>query len=300
MTAFPKTLFWTNPFIFLFLAPPTSPISSSPRALDASFSRRIWSAHIVKFLLILGITTYLVTTGTIFYILIWFFLSACIRPPSLANAIVHIFYSVYHHQCVSYIDDFGGVEASHPDALVAFQDLENLFNNLGLESSPAKDCPPSTRMVFLGLIYNTVTMTLEVPEDKLSCATELIRHWLNSPCTTKSDLQSLIGKLSYICACISPGKIFMQRMNSVSFPTNLPASRLCSPICAGGTSFWPFTMESLFYVPFLGYACPFLHWRLHLRHWPFFQWPFLPLLLSNFHQHSVTVHCFTWNVGCHR
>lgn len=113
---------------------------------------------------------------------------------------------------VNYIDDFGGVEASHADALVAFQDLENLFNSLGLESSPEKDCPPSTRMVFLGLIYDTVNMTLEVPEDKLLRATELIRHWLSSPRATKSDLQSLIGKLSYICACISPGKIFMRRM----------------------------------------------------------------------------------------
>ena len=74
------------------------------------------------------------------------------------------------------IDDFGGVEASHADALVAFQDLENLFISLGLESSPEKDCPPSTRMVFFGLIQDTVTMTLEVPDDKLSRASELIRH----------------------------------------------------------------------------------------------------------------------------
>ena len=140
--------------------------------------------------------------------------SATLACQRTTNAIAHIFYSVYHHQCVNYIDDFGGVESSHDDALQAFQELETLFNRLGLESSPGKDCPPSTRMVFLGLIYDTVTMTLEVPEDKLSRASALIRLWLSSPRTTKSDLQSLIGKLSYICACISPGKIFMQRMLS--------------------------------------------------------------------------------------
>ena len=65
-------------------------------------------------------------------------------------------------------------------------------------------------MVFLGLIYDTVTMTLEAPDDKLLRASALVRHWLSSPRTTKSDLQSLTGKLSYICTCISPGKIFMQ------------------------------------------------------------------------------------------
>ena len=84
-TASPETLFWTNPFIFLFLAPPTSPISSSPTAEDVSFLRRIWSAHIVKSLLILGITIFSVTTGTIFYTLIWFFPTAFVQPLSLAN-----------------------------------------------------------------------------------------------------------------------------------------------------------------------------------------------------------------------
>ena len=140
--------------------------------------------------------------------------SATLACQRTTNAIAHIFYSVYHHQCVNYIDDFGGVESSHDDAFEAFQDLEALFNRLGLESSLEKDCPPSTRMVLLGFIYDTISKTLEVPDDKLSLAFALIRLWLSSPRYTKSDLQSLIGKLSYICACISPGKIFMQRMPS--------------------------------------------------------------------------------------
>ena len=37
----PKDSYLDEPFIFLFLAPPTSPISSSPRAQDVSFLRRI-------------------------------------------------------------------------------------------------------------------------------------------------------------------------------------------------------------------------------------------------------------------
>ena len=77
---------------------------------------------------------------------------------------------------MNYFDDFGGVQASHDNVLVALQDLENLFNSLGVESSPKKDCPPSTRMVLHGLIYDTVSMTVEVPEGTLSRAFELIRH----------------------------------------------------------------------------------------------------------------------------
>lgn len=67
-------------------------------------------------------------------------------------------------------------------------------------------------MAFLGLIYDTVTMNLEVPPDKLRRTSELIRHWLHPPRVTKSDLQSLIGKLSHMCASISPGRIFIKRL----------------------------------------------------------------------------------------
>ena len=134
---------------------------------------------------------------------------ACQRT---TNAIAHIFHSFFGHDCINYIDDFGGAESTFEDASLAFSDLERLFTDLGLQSSPSKDCPPSTRMVFLGLTYDTVTLTIAVPPDKLQDTADLIRAWLAAPRSTKSDLQSLIGKLSYLCACISPGRIFMQRL----------------------------------------------------------------------------------------
>ena len=118
----------------------------------------------------------------------------------------------FHHDCINYIDDFGGAEASYDEAFRAFSNLEKLFNTLGLQSSPTKDCLPSTRMVFLGLTYDTVYLTAEVPQDKLHTMSELICHWLTPSPFSKSDLQSLIGKVSYICACISPSHIFMQRL----------------------------------------------------------------------------------------
>ena len=183
-TASPKTLFWTNLFIFLFLAPPTSPISSSPRAPGCFLFKKDLKRAYRQIPVnprdydLLG---YQWNDLLYFDLVLPFGLrSATLACQRTINAIAHIFYSVYHYQCVNYIDDFGGVEASLDDALEAFQDLETLLNRLGLESSPEKDCPPSTRMVFLGLIYDTATMTLEVPEDKLSHASALIRRWLSS------------------------------------------------------------------------------------------------------------------------
>ena len=64
-------------------------------------------------------------------------------------------------------------------------------------------------MIFLGVLYDTVAMTISVPEDKLEEIKSLIRTWLSKPDATVLELQSLIGKLSYVCSCIRPGRLFM-------------------------------------------------------------------------------------------
>ena len=106
------------------------------------------------------------------------------------------------------------MEKHHTTVSTAFLQLRYLFQGLGLESSPSKDCAPSTRMAFLGLVYDTSTlkMSIEVTQDKLDSITLLVRVWLNTSSATKTALKSLIGKLAFFSASISPGRIFMHRM----------------------------------------------------------------------------------------
>ena len=108
------------------------------------------------------------------------------------------------------------MEKDHTTVSTAFLQLRYLFQGLGLESSPSKDCAPSTRMAFLGLVYDTSTlkMSIEVTQDKLDSITLLVRVWLNTSSATKTALKSLIGKLAFFSASISPGRIFMHRMPS--------------------------------------------------------------------------------------
>ena len=138
--------------------------------------------------------------------------SATMACQRTTTAIAYMFKSEFQFDCINYVDDFGGVEQDYATAATAFLQLGNLFERLGLESSPSKDWPPSTRMPFLGLVYDTVKMSIEVPQDKLDSVTSLVRRWLSTPSATKTELQSLIGKLVFVCACVSPGRIFMQRM----------------------------------------------------------------------------------------
>ena len=104
------------------------------------------------------------------------------------------------------------MEKDYTTASTAFLQLGNLFKKLGSESSLSKDWAHSTRMPFLSLVYDTLKMSIEVPQDKLDSTSLLVLVWLNTSSATKSVLQSLIGKLAFVSTCISPGRIFMQRM----------------------------------------------------------------------------------------
>ena len=67
----------------------------------------------------------------------------------------------------NYVDDFGGCDTSQ-NAPSAYHAQELLFHLLGLESAGDKDCPPSTLMIFLGILFNTLAMTMSILAEKLS------------------------------------------------------------------------------------------------------------------------------------
>ena len=111
---------------------------------------------------------------------------ACQRTKT---AIAYMFKSQFNFACINYVNDFRGVEKDHTNASTAFHQLGNLFQRLGLESSPSKDWAPTTHMPFLDLVYDTLKMSIEVPQDKLDNITLLVHAWLNSSSATKTVFQ---------------------------------------------------------------------------------------------------------------
>ena len=123
------------------------------------------------------------------------------------SAVSHMFGNL-GYQCTNYIDDFGGAE-SPSKATMAFETLEELFSILGLVSSPEKDCPPSTCMVFLGVQFNTIDMTMSVTPDRLLELLSRCHSLLTTDVVLRRDLQSLLGVMSFVTACVRPARIFM-------------------------------------------------------------------------------------------
>ncbi len=80
----------------------------------------------------------------------------------------------------------------------AFDALSSIIENCGLEESIAKACPPSTNMVFLGILFDTERLTLTVTSERLAEILELIQVWQNKSSANKREVQQLVGKLNFV------------------------------------------------------------------------------------------------------
>lgn len=104
---------------------------------------------------------------------------------------------------------------------MAFATLQTLFDSLGLASSPEKDSPPAVEMVCFGILVNTEDLTLRVQDSQLHELSDELQLWLSRERFTIKELQSLVGKLSFVTACVRASRMFLSRLLNAlrSFPS---------------------------------------------------------------------------------
>ena len=78
---------------------------------------------------------------------------------------------------VNYSDDLGGVEETEERAGESFNQIAQLFVDLGLQESVKKAVAPSHQMVYLGVMFDTSVMQMRVPPDKLEEIKSEIKVW---------------------------------------------------------------------------------------------------------------------------
>ena len=136
--------------------------------------------------------------------------SAAMACQRITNAVCYICELEGHHT-LSYLDDFIGVAT--PDiAWQAYDYCGHLLAELGLEESLSKACPPATIQTCLGVQFDTVQMTLSVTPTRLTEIETLLVSWSTKKSATKSALQSLVGKLSFISKCVRQSRLFLSRI----------------------------------------------------------------------------------------
>ena len=128
----------------------------------------------------------------------------------VTNAISFIMFQI--GVCIlNYLDDLASADTVEK-ASFSFNTLRAILNKCGIEEAKNKACPPSTVMIFIGILFNTVKMTIEVTPERLQEIKFLLNTWLNKETACLKEVQSLLGKLNFIAACVRPGRIFISRM----------------------------------------------------------------------------------------
>ena len=111
----------------------------------------------------------------------------------------------------NFIDDL--IYVSLPSKIhESYEFLLYLLQELGLEISESKLVQPSTQVICLGILVDTVNRTISIPPDKLQDIKNICKSWVNKTTCTKNQFQSLLGSLLYITKCIKPARFFLNHM----------------------------------------------------------------------------------------
>ena len=114
-------------------------------------------------------------------------------------------------EILNYLDDLEGAEVEER-AQWTFEFLGELLKKLGFTESVAKACAPATRMVFLGIMFDTVKMVMEVTLERVQDTLEEVARWVTKENTSQKELQVLLGKLHFVCKCVRQGRVFVSRL----------------------------------------------------------------------------------------
>lgn len=160
---------------------------------------------------------------------------------------------------LNYMDDFGGIETPYV-AFQAFHHLKFLLRAAGVEESLEKEITPSTGIVFLGILFNSITMTMSIPPEKITETLEVISTWMSFDTVNLKQVQSLVGKLQFIAKCVKPGRIFLSRILIFLSSFNHPQQRLSvDPDVLKDLFWWASFLEAfngVSVIPFKDWAEP--------------------------------------------
>ena len=128
----------------------------------------------------------------------------------VTNAIAHIIHQLEFF-LLNYVDDFVGAELKER-IWDAYRALTMLLEELRVDTSEEKMVPPTTRLEFLGITFDSSQMTMEISQQKMEEINSELRTWLYRTKARRREVESLIGKLQFMAKCVKVGRIFLARL----------------------------------------------------------------------------------------
>ena len=114
---------------------------------------------------------------------------------------------------VHYLDDYLNVCVASPSlADKQLQIILAVFHYLGIPLAEDKIEGPSQVLTFLGILLDTLQGEARLPPDKLADLRTILRQCNSRSFISKSELATLMGKLSFAARVVVPGRTFTRRL----------------------------------------------------------------------------------------
>lgn len=120
--------------------------------------------------------------------------------------------------CVSYLDDFLVLGVSNIECSKNIQIVTNVLQTLGFIINRDKSVlRPSTQFRFLGFIFNSNSMTIELPREKRQNIGNQIKRYLKYHSCTIIEFAQLLGLLISSCPAIKYGWLYTKPLEKAKF-----------------------------------------------------------------------------------
>lgn len=114
--------------------------------------------------------------------------------------------------CWNYLDDIIVLGPTYESCREAQLFLHKLLHRLGFYVSFKKVRSPNTRQLYLGIVMDSLSMTLSLPQEKLDRLYRELDFFENRTRISKKQLQKLCGVLSHCATVVRGGRTFSRRM----------------------------------------------------------------------------------------
>ncbi len=150
---------------------------------------------------------------------------SCLTFESLSRALQWILISKLKVTHMSHIlDDF--IFFGPPASSACQRQLDTflcLSNSLNIPVKHQKTVLPATKVVLHGILVDTKSMVISLPEDKLLDARAKVSQSKRLKKISLANLQSLLGTLSFACRVVVPGRAFLRRLYDLTKGARLPS-----------------------------------------------------------------------------
>jgi len=145
--------------------------------------------------------------------------------PKIFNAVADFIAWVLHQHGIAhqlhYLDDFLFLGALYSnEAATALETVLRVLRMLRIPVAVHKTEGPATSLIFLGIMIDTHTFELHLPEQKLARLQGQLHSWVTRKHCHKHELESLLGHQSHAATVVRHGRTFLRQL----FPL-LPRAR---------------------------------------------------------------------------